>query len=261
MRAFAFVLFAFFLLANTGAKAASFVVVQSDSGTSYSLGDLIDDRTKISLSAGAELTLISSSGTKLSIKGPFNGVLGGTRADVDLGAKGKGGGVDVDVVKSLAMLFKSHLVDGGAGGVFRSLSAGNELSDPWMLDSAALGHFCYAKKHPIMVWRRPAPDAVAVEVQLEGTNEHGTITWAPQSKSAPWPLELPVMDGASYLFTEKGKSNVRRLILHAVPDDLPTLSHQAAWMADQKCSAQAVLLVVSADIEVFLDDMVKKGKF
>lgn len=265
MKIIPYLVIAVFCVTTFTAQASSYVVVATGTGTEYAPGDMIEGDLSITLEKGNQLTLINSLGKKISVKGPFKGAL-----DVYLNKPGEQGaasgsneaaGVDVDLVQSLARLFKTRFVDTGSLGAFRSLSAGNELSDAWMLDSGKLGHFCSAKSKPIQLWRRPENTIKEVQIQLEGTNEKGATRWEANAKSASWPAELPVNDGASYLVRTRGEDAIKRLVLHILPDDLPTRAHQAVWMAEQKCETQAVLLVVSADVEAFLDDMIKKGDF
>ena len=265
------ILLSFFGALVWGATAAAtdYVVVKTLDADTYNLGDIIDGATPLKLGDGSELTLINSSGRKIVVKGPRTQPLEQKAAasSKDSGGEPAPSGrpiglkFKVNVVQSLARLFKEQVVDTGSLGGFRSVGAARMRSDPWMVDVSQGGHFCFSQDKSVSLWRPETKTAGSVRLRETASKQEASAAWPSNTSSVEWPVELPVTDGKSYLLQADGVTGTKTLTLHKVPKQLPTRVHQAAWMAEQKCDQQAVLLVVSSDVESMVDSLIKGGKF
>lgn len=59
------------------------------------------------------------------------------------------------------------------------------------------------------------------------------------AQTLPWPSKTTLGEGDKYLARMKGRRVSSKLVLHLVPEGLPTDAHRAAWMADKGCLRQA----------------------
>ena len=55
----------------------------------------------------------------------------------------------------------------------------------------------------------------------------------------PWRAGAALGEGDKYLARMKGRRVSSKLVLHLVPEGLPTDAHRTAWMADKGCLGQA----------------------
>ena len=266
MRFIAFALVALALVATAEtAQANDFVVVKAEGMPEFSLGDIVDSGSKLTVPEGGKITFIDGSGKKILVAGPYEGSLvrheanhTGTRTQS--GTRPLGLGVKVNVVGALARLFKDNVLASTRLGAFRSIGGVQTISNPGVIDVASAGHFCFDAGQTLPLWRAKQGDPETVHLANTKTGEKAQVRWAKGEAMADWPLEVPFADGAVYE-TSTGNAKAKTLILHKLPSDLPTRVHKAAWMAENKCDQQAMLLVVSADVDKLLDALSQEGKF
>ena len=67
--------------------------------------------------------------------------------------------------------------------------------------------------------------------------------WPARSTTLKWPSEVNLTNGTHYLLRMKGSRAARKLKLHLVPGDLPSVAHWAVWMARNGCEKQAMRLL------------------
>lgn len=228
------------------AMANEFVVISSEGASNYSPGDIIKDSVAVSLSDGANLILISSDGRKVSIKGPYSQTIG-AQAESS-GESGAG-----TVVASLSRLFSTGGTDASAMGVMRSGISTSTIPDPWMIDVSKHGHFCYQEGDNLSLWRPDSAKSTTLRLKNMKTKQKIKLPWPSASENLNWPEAIPLTDGGTYMVSRGGSVTARRLTLHKVPDDLSSLIHKAAWMAEKRCGQQAKLLVISAEINTKVD--------
>ena len=254
-------LFTFFLTVLTlPALSAELVVMKVDGDTQYAVGDVIQSTDTIEIAKDTSVLLISSLGEKIKIAGPFVGTLGGqeeSAQNVSKEVKAPGIGLNVNLVQSLARLFKKQVVDSSSLGAFRSLGAG-VLSDPWSYDIYQEKSYCYETVTELKIWRSKA--GRAEKVRLSAGQDHIDLMWKAGEHDLSWPADLPAQTATQYSAQLANGEQVA-FELHKVPGDLPTRIHIAAWMAEKKCDQQAMLLVVNSDVDKMLEGLAQDGKF
>ena len=269
MRNLKFLFAGFFLVIAGAAMAAApeVVVVKVTRAPQFTTGDILDLSKPIKLPEGASLTLVDTSGRKIHLKGPYSGLLDtlgkGETSASGSSSQGKGFGLGnkINVVKSLARLFKSSAVDTSSLGAFRGVSKSLSMPEPWLIDVSQQGDYCVNKGNPVTLWRPSSGDNSVMLMQETASKATANIKWTRGVNQLDWPMEVPLNDGADYLVFSGGMAKSTKLTVHLVPEDLPTRIHKAAWMAENKCDKQATLLVVFSDIDKLIDQMAKEGKF
>lgn len=247
------------LFFGSNLQASELVVMKVTGQADYKVGDVFQNDDALEIPDGATLLLISSLGKKIQIAGPFVGTLG----DEDKGSvgaapeKAPGIGLKVDLVQSLARLFKTQVVETSSLGAFRSIGT-PILSDPWSHDVYKGQSYCYQLASDLKLWR--AQTARSEKLILKSASDQIELTWPAGDHQIGWPVDLPAVSSEQYSASLANGETVQ-FALHKAPDDLPTRIHVAAWMAENKCDQQAMLLVVNSDIDKMLEGLAQDGKF
>jgi len=266
MRVLAFALTMILSLgASLTAWASDYVVVKAEGMPEFSLGDIVNSDAGLSVPKGGKLTVINGSGKKILVAGPYEGNLAKLEAakssrKTTSGSRPLGLGVKVNVVGALARLFKENVLSTTRLGAFRSVGGAQTISNPWVIDVATAGHFCFGEGQTLPLWRAKSDKAGSITLANQKTGEKTNVSWAKGDAMVDWPLEVPFGDGGVYSAMQ-GNKDTKTLTLHKIPAELPTRIHKAAWMAENNCSQQAMLLVVSADVDKLLDTLSEEGKF
>jgi len=101
-------------LAPTASNATDFVVIDSTDGA-VKVGDMISGSQPVKVAAGAEVVLISESGERKVLKGPFSGAPGGGAGG------GGGGGKQASVVSALSKLIAGRSASTNFVGATRAV--------------------------------------------------------------------------------------------------------------------------------------------
>lgn len=250
--------FSLFLSIGT-AHSRELVVMKAVGSLSYKAGDVLENDDIINIPENSSLLLISSLGKKIKIAGPFSGSFGADeKSNSQLSPQQEPGiGIKLDLVKSLARLFKTQVVDATSLGAFRSLGT-SVLSDPWSYDLYKQTSYCFKNTSGLTLWREKI--AKAETLTLKSSHDLVQLTWKKGEHSVSWPVDLPPSNGQDYTAILPNGKNIS-FALHQAPSDLPTRIHTAAWMAENKCDYQAMLLVVNSDIDNMLEGLAQDGKF
>ncbi len=110
------------LFIQNPAVAADYVIMEREGNIDYQIGDIVDSADPVSLPESSSLTLVSSSGEKIRVEGPFVGALGGGS---ESGSK--------ELIRSLAQLFREQAEWAATQQVVRSLGE-EPNADPWVFD-------------------------------------------------------------------------------------------------------------------------------
>ena len=235
-----------FLMMQNPAAAADYVVMESEGETEYRIGDIVNGDDPVSLPESASITLVSAGGEKVRVEGPFVGALGGTE-----GTESK------ELVRSLALLFREQAEWAANQQLVRSLGE-EPNADPWVFDIDWKSAYCYRNPGDAALWRKKALNAGAVEISVSG--DRVTSKWPKGANRLDWPADMPITEGDRYSVS-LDNSDSHLIEFKKMPKDLPTRAHMAGWMAENACDDQAVLLMLTAEIDWMLSGLVKSGEF
>lgn len=226
--------FAFF--AGIGiAEAADLVVIKSNV-QGIAKGTVLDDSKPISVPAGNSVSLVSGTGTVITIAGPFEGVPA---------QRGGAGGGDGRLVASLATLLQGHGADQTQLGATRAGDA-EVPDDPFHVDISRSADHCLPAGSTAKLWRPTAAKMGRGKLKsLESGGLQKEFSWNAGEMLADWPAGVPMQDGAAYLITSSDRPTPARIILHLIPASVGSGVQQAAWMAEKGCSDQAMSVIAA----------------
>jgi hypothetical protein len=211
------------------AIAAELVVIDSNA-PDLKKGSVVDSAAEISLPAGTRATLMSASGEKVRLTGPFSG---------KVPASAKAG--DPKLVTAVARLLDPQAKDTTALGAFRGAKAVSTPA-PDAIDAAKGGNFCVLQNTKVKL-RRGTPPATADWGKLTAIKEgtEAEVTWAADVATADWPSQIPISDGGRYMLA-RSKSQPVRVVLYLEPKGLQ-LAGRLEWMQERGCKEQALALL------------------
>ena len=227
---------ALFAALSFQAKAAELVVIAS-TAPGIAAGAMIEAGAKVTVPKGASVTLVSQSGKAVTLSGPFSGV-----PDVGGGGGAKGGG---DLVKSLAGLVSGGGKSSESLGAMRAApgSLAARPDDPWVINVGRPGNQCAPGKGKVRLWRGKSLKAVELKLKNLSDKSRSESAWPAGASKLDWPKNFPLIDDGAYMARLKGSRKAAKIVIHLVPDDLPTDAHKAVWMAKKGCVGQARLLL------------------
>lgn len=220
------------LVAMSSATRAGELVVIASTDAKLGVGSVLDGSRAIQLAEGDAVTLVSSDGRTLKLRGPY---LGRPDPLPDTGNSG--------LLDALSDIVKPTEKDVSTAGIMRSsLYAPKQ---PWVIDSGQSGAHCVRPGHPALLWRPIAIGAASAALEADGGQAGGQagVTWQDGSYTAPWPAGLPLADGATYELEFAVSGKTRRLSIRQVPGDLNSDVSRAIWMHENGCMAQAKALL------------------
>ena len=219
------------LAATSGAARAGELVVIASSDSEFGVGSVLDGALTIQVADGNSVTLVSSDGRTLKLRGPYSGT-----PDPAPNAGGAGGTALLD---ALSAIVKPTERDVSTAGIMRSsLYAPRQ---PWVIDSGQSGAHCVLPGRPALLWRPIAIGTASAALKADGGQ--AGVTWQDGSYTTPWPAGLPLADGAAYQLEFAVTGTTRRLSIHQVPGDLDSDVSRAVWMHRKGCAAQAKALL------------------
>ena len=234
------------LMLTQNPAVADYVIMESEGETDYRIGDIVNSDAPVSLPEAASITLVSASGEKVRVEGPFVGALGGAEEPES-----------EELVRSLALLFREQAEWSAQQQLVRSIGE-EPNADPWVFDIDWKSAYCYRNPGDAALWRKKALNAGAVEISVSGDSI--TSNWPKGANRLDWPADMPITEGDRYSL-KLDQSDSRLIEFKKLPKDLPTRAHMAGWMAENACDDQAVLLMLTAEIDWMLSGLVKSGEF
>lgn len=231
-------------LAAGTASASALVVLDVDGASDLRRGDVLDTDAGLFVPEDARLTLINEAGEKIEVVGPYQG---------DIAPAEKVGGPDL--VAKMAALLKSA----GTSDALRTYRTfGNTTPGPWAYDPVKGGNYCFEDPEHLSLWRETS--SRDDKVLFQAPQAEAAVAWQSGAAVLDWPVDLPRDDGQTYSLAVSNGPKVD-LKLIQVPTTMPTRMHAAAWMSDNGCPDQALLLALTADVDRLLEGLGKAGKF
>ena len=227
-----------FLLWPQVGETSQLVVIESTS-PQINPGQVIDGSKSLSLPAGVQVTLVGEDGKLTKLKGPFSGAPAQGKV-----AGGKAAGGDKKVVAALSRLFASGAPGTSSLGAFRGYGSAVDSQvlnppDVWAVNVYRSESLCIPEGVTPTLWRADPGRNLSLIVLHLSTGKEDTVAFPTSVHEAPWPKQVPLLDGGEYSLRDGGNMWERKLVLKSVPKDLPTEAHAIAWMADNGCLRQA----------------------
>lgn len=227
------VLICAFTFALSSAAFAADMVIVASTAPAFSAGQIIQHDTPLDIPAGSSITVIAQNGQSRTLTGPYSGAPG-----IGSGSGGKDG-----VVASLSGLFAGSGQESATLGVMRSIPP-LPPSDPWVVNIGRSGDHCVPAKGSVQFWRAQADRTQILVLKHMGKpRAKSQADWTQDAQILTWPEDVPRIDGGTYLARIKDGKTARKVTLHIAPDGLKSDVHSAAWMADQGCRRQAIILL------------------
>ncbi|CAK0748199.1 putative SH3 domain-containing protein [Azospirillaceae bacterium] len=217
-------------LALTTKSAKADAVVIRTTAPSLKAGQMVKTGEKVSLPAGATATLVGKDGKTISLTGPFNG----------LAESGGGGGGDPQVVAALSRLLTAKGTETSTLGATRSAS-GASKDDPYVVIPTD-GDHCQVANAPAVMKRAIGIADEEIIITPEG-GEPITVAWAAGELELLWPEAAAMKDKGVYFVKVPGRSKPWRIVTHVASKPMSSPVATVAWMADQGCRRQALVLL------------------
>lgn len=224
-------LLALFALALAQAGHSAELVVIASTQPSLEVGAIIDGDRPLEIPSGARVTLISSTGKKIVLEGPYDGSPDPTR-----------GPAESDLVESLSRLITKKGDASTALAVFRDVGAKDPpfRADLWGIDIARAGDYCLRRDIPAFLWWNEARAGAIVTLGHAADEDAGVrIRWPSPKRELLWPGSLDLADGVTYVSRFRAGDVGEYLRVRFMPD-LASDAHRVAWMAEHGCTDQAL---------------------
>lgn len=225
----------FFYLFISTAYAADMVVIRASDNTEYFKGQLLHNHAQVKLPDDAEVTVVFASGEVLTVQSGFKGALIDPSTSIPE--------YSTQMIAELSeFLLKEQPV---------IRSPAEYPPSAWQVDmSNNKRHYCVIPSQPVILWRPSGASKTAgvLEIKHSPTNKRVKTVWPAHKTTLGWPKDLSVVYEDAYSVEVKsltGQRFFKKLVLHKIPDDLPTKSHQVVWMVGRGCIPQANLLLAS----------------
>ncbi|MCV6639053.1 hypothetical protein [Candidatus Albibeggiatoa sp. nov. NOAA] len=225
--------------------AADMVVIRATDNAGYAKGQLLNNDIHVQLPHEAEMTVVFSSGKVLTVGSGFKGSL------VDP-MKNKHTSNKVDNATQLVASLSDFLYEQAHHEPPTTRKSGQERpSSAWQVDmSNRKRHYCVAPSKQVVLWRpsNSSKTAGTLEIKHTASNKRVKTVWPAHKTTLSWPKKLGVVYEDAYSVEVKnltGQRFFKKLVLHKIPNDLPTKSHQVVWMVGRGCIPQANLLLAS----------------
>ncbi len=217
--------------ANATGSGAEMIVVHVE-GAPFERGMVIEGNRPLKLEAGSALTLVSSDGTFVTLKGPFN--------SIPRRAKNARPG-DSKIIEALGALLTGERRSTAALGVMRSASRIPDASPPnaWAASVERSGVRC-VRSDVAMLWRSDAQSAADLRIIHAAGSRSSKATWPAGQETLALKGDA-FRDGESYVIVvDRRRVDIT---MHVMPHGLNGQVQQAAWMARAGCESQALALI------------------
>ncbi len=217
--------------ANAAGSGVEMIVVHVE-GAPFERGMVIEGNRPLKLEAGSALTLVSSDGTFVTLKGPFN--------SVPRQAKNTRPG-DSKIIEALSALLTSERRSTAALGVMRSASRIPDASPPnaWAASVESSGVRC-VRSDVAMLWRSDAERPADLRIIHAAGVRTSKVKWPAGQETLALKGDA-FRDGESYaIVVDQRRVDIT---MHVMPHELNGPVKQAAWMARAGCKSQALALI------------------
>lgn len=203
-----------------GSAMAQNIVVRSSgpSAKSYPVGNKLKEGTRITLSSGDQITVLSNSRTQV-LSGPGSFTIGQQAARSSrIGTR----------VASFVNRSGGRVRTGAVRGESDSADAAPPtIPNLWFLDPRQGGNFCIARTNMLMAWRPDMKGDASTAISDPDNGASGALNWKDGSRLKSWPVETaPLSNGATYHVTSPGSAqpvHVTFMLIDNPPSEIDAL--------------------------------------
>lgn len=216
------------VLVTTAAAHATQYVVLEARAIALPRGTIIDSSKPLVLKKGQHVTLISDSGARLQLDGPYR---------TNPSAKGEQG---VDLAATLQGLITASKPRVGDVATMRAPGLEATLPNPWLIDASRGGDRCLLEGQAPVFWRPEAANTIAFSIRPADRTWKVEALWPANLDRLPFNSAF-VRGDENYVISYNGTESA--ITMHTVPASLVNDNMRAGWMAAEGCEAQAEALV------------------
>ena len=228
----------FLLLLGGGlaARAEDYVVVES-SAAEIKTGSMIATGTTLTIPDKARVVLMSGSGKTVALNGPFKGAP----------PAGDGSG-DSSALRAVVAMLGSDDQRQTPGAVRAADVAWRNdvvktFKDVVAVDATDGGDVCLYDPAAAQVTHNPAKPGTMIIHATDG-DVAATLTWPAATALMPWPKQLKIEDGTTFLIEQPDQSEAALATIHLLSADKAKSDiERVAQMAEAGCKDQAHLLL------------------
>jgi hypothetical protein len=232
-------------LAASVARAEEFVVIDA-SGSDKPIGTVFASGAVVTVPDHGRLVLLGASGQVVSLTGPFEGVPSAKPA----------GSANNRVFAAIASLVHTDQKETTPGAVRSTedpaiarikwrIDSAKTLTDVLAIDTSNGGETCLYDLTSVRLIRKPSSRPSKVTIHDRNGGALAAIPWPQDAASLPWPAQVPIADGASYLIELEGQAALVKTTIHLLSESSSATSvERVAQLADRGCKDQGRLLLV-----------------
>ncbi|MCC6469159.1 MAG: DUF4384 domain-containing protein [Alphaproteobacteria bacterium] len=237
----------------TPAPGTSSFVIISSTADGMKKGDRVATSQSIAVPSGTRVVLMDASGKVMTVRGPFNGVLGSSEPTAPT-PKATGAFRSVSdaagLIERLGDALRSENDAPRRIGAFRGVGAsglglGATPADPWAIDVSAAGHWCVAADRAVTLNRGGLTGFDSITIETKPSGAKMDIPWPKAQAVLQWPASVPVKNGASYDL--RMGTTTTSIAVHMMDQKGMTSGQVALWMAEQGCQRQASAMIDSLE--------------
>jgi hypothetical protein len=213
------------VLLTAGTARANELVVLDAKGVDLAAGAKVDGTAKLTLPAGARLTLVAADGRTIRLRGPYEEAPAPAQAaQANMG----------DALRNL-------MSQRGAGtaqlGVVRAAGEGADLPEPWVVDVARSGPRCLPADASAVLWGPSFGESTELKIEPADRSWRARGSWPAGQDRLALPGTIPISDGTAYQIDLGG--NPASIVVFRIPAALIDPVAQTAWMLEKGCEDQA----------------------
>jgi hypothetical protein len=213
------------LLTAEPARANELVVLDAK-GVDLATGAKIDGTAKLTLAAGARLTLVAADGRTIRLRGPYEEAPApATQA------------VQANMGDALRNLMNQRGAGTAQLGVVRAAGDGAELPEPWVVDVARSGPRCLPADAAAVLWGPSFGETTELKIEPADRSWRARGNWPAGQDRLALPGTIPISDGTAYQVDLGG--NPASIVVFRMPAALVDPVAQTAWMLEKGCEDQA----------------------
>ncbi|MCC7045419.1 MAG: DUF4384 domain-containing protein [Alphaproteobacteria bacterium] len=231
---------------------SSFVIISS-TADGMKKGDRVAASQALAVPSGTRVVLMDASGKVMTVRGPFNGVLGSSEPMAPA-PKATGAFRSISdaagLIERLGDALRSESEAPRRIGAFRGVGAsglglGATPADPWAIDVSAAGHWCVAADRSVTLSRGGLTGFDSITLETKPSGAKMDIPWPKAQASLQWPASVPVKNGTTYEL--RMGATTTSIAVHMMDQKGLTSGQVALWMAEQGCQRQASAMIDSLE--------------